>query len=84
MVETENQPLDHLVRDLECRGLDKDYRPVFDNAIKVPVLIDLVKGTACPLCPYDVKRSTQICHAAAVQEKGDSNYSFPACPLGKD
>ncbi len=82
MVETENKPLDHLVRDLECRGRDKDYRPVFENAIKIPVLIDLVKGTACPLCPYYVG-TNQTCHAAAVQVKRESNYSFQACPLGK-
>lgn len=82
MIQTE--PLEHLVRDLECRGKDSDYRPVFDKEFKVTILIDLNKGTAYPLCPYIVRGPSQICHAAAVQEKRDSNYSFPACPLGKD
>ncbi len=84
MVQTESKPLDHLVRDLECRGRDSDYRSVFEEAIKVSVIIDLVDGTAYPLCPYIVRGSAQICHAAAVQEKRNSNYSFPTCTLGKD
>ncbi|GEM_PF-6406450 len=83
MVQTDRK-LDHLIIEQTCRGLDREYNPVLEEAIKVPILIDLAKGTAYPLCPYDIRRSIQICHAAAVQEKRDSNYTFPACPLGKD
>ena len=80
----EQTKLEHLVRDHECRGKDSDYRPVFDKEFKVTILIDPNKGTAYPLCPYIVRGPSQICHAAAVPEKRNCNYSFPACTLGKD